>query len=175
MKLAYISATLPLESKNELIQLNRNIQQRLSQDQITFNPVEIQTLHMTLVFMGQRLQRITKDQRYQLNVLINQSSLELQGHHMIFSHFDFFPETKKNLIVAVYQLHLTTSKIITHLSQSINNMKFLDDERQLVAHITLGKILSKDAHYQPLGWNNFLLSLPKPYSIVVDGCHLCGV
>lgn len=173
VKLVYVSLTLPLEYKQALTGFNQRITQDLDQHQIKYNQYDEDSLHMTIAFIGHKLKSVSKDVYLKLNRIIEQYSQHLLNLSFEFSHFDYFPESKRNLIVAVYEPSETALNFITALKTEINNLDLLtEDASKFVCHITLGKIISKDAHI--FNWEHFRTNLPHIEPFRAEGCHLCG-
>ena len=174
-KLVYVSLTIPNEYKDEITQITSNIQNYLSTQNITFNPLNFEDLHMTLAFIGQPQSLKNKDMSSKLRLLVDKHSDEFSINSQFeFDKYDLFPETKKNLIVARFILPKTTLSKVIELKKNVLNLNLLNENNEsFVAHITLGKILSKDKY--DFKWEVLLNNTPNLSTLTPIGCHLCGL
>ena len=174
MKLAYVSITLPESYTKLLGQLTQKLALHLATHGITFEPMAESEIHMTLAFMGHKLTGSSKESLLELYEVIEVFNQNLSACDFEFTQYDYFPETKRNLFVARYQPRKVGLQKIKELKLQLDAMGFLDEKLtdEFAAHITLGKIMSKD-RYQ-FDWEELRSQIRKVGNFQSEGCHLRG-
>jgi 2'-5' RNA ligase len=93
-------------------------------------------LHMTCIFLGKQLKKEHLDVIFQIIKSYNLFGL------MKYSHVDFFPPNKKNLIVLRFITSKDVIKTVQKIKQSISDkLGYTIETNELIPHITLGKLL----------------------------------
>ncbi len=174
MKLAYVSITLSEAYTKLLSQLTSKMTTHLATNGITFEPMAESEVHMTLAFMGHKLVGSSKEALIKLYEVVEAFNQSLSACDFEFTKYDYFPETKRNLFVARYQPSKVGLQKICELKHKLYLMGFLDEKLtdEFAAHITLGKIMSKDK-YQ-FDWEEFRSQIRKVGNFQSEGCHLRG-
>jgi 2'-5' RNA ligase len=174
MKLAYVSITVPEDHIKLLCQLTGKMAEHLVKHGITFEPMAGTEIHMTLAFIGHKLQSQSKDKLMEIYEAIEVFNGKLCDEDFEFTQYDYFPLTKRNLFVARYQPSKSGLQKIKELKLKLHSMGFLDEDLKddFAAHITLGKILSKDRYI--FDWEEFRNQIRKVGNFRSHGCHLRG-
>jgi 2'-5' RNA ligase len=134
----YISLDLDYTFTEEVCNVCLEIQQLIKSHE--FIPMEQHSLHMTLCFLGDSLQTDRKNKMKIVNEQMENFSGLFCDQFLTFDKFSLFPETKKNLVVAIFK-----SNDVSFIQKMTNfKREFVrigaKEEDFFVPHITLGKI-----------------------------------
>lgn len=127
-------------------------------DEIQFDVMNINDLHMTFFFASDKLCHFKKEKLSELYDLIQKScnnnlsnNLPSNSFNLRFKCLSFFPPEKKNLVVAIFehnQFLIEKRNQIFKAIKSLNNPELstlIDNDSEWLPHITLGKLrVSKD-------------------------------
>ena len=171
-KLAYVSLDIPYESKLDVVNQANSLKNIFADSKIVFDPMIEQNVHMTLAFMGEKLKNQQKKLIDNVLLQINSSNSELLDQLFKFEKYALFPESKKNLVVGIFSINSKIMAIIQQLKSNLQVLNVLseDKDKNFVAHITMGKILSKDKHQ--FDWDKTLNDLEPLLDITSNGCVL---
>jgi len=174
-KLAYVSIDIPAVYKQACAEVTQLVKDQLWRDDITFEPVADEVLHMTIAFMGNTLRNQKPEVHDRLSLIVQNYSSQLRGSSLAFASYALFPPSKKNLLVATFAMSGKTLAVIKNLKRDVFGLGLLSEEREtFVAHITLGKILSKTSQHHAIDWTSFMAGLPHLGDFSADGCSLRG-
>ncbi len=175
----YVALNLDHEYKTHLVsiceQIKNLIQNSTNND---FIPMQINSLHMTICFLGSVLEKDRKTKEIFIDDQINKFSEIFDNTVLEFSGYELFPPTKKNLIVATFKCSKNNVKFVEQIIQFKNEFVKIgaNEEKYFTSHITLGKIQNmqiKNAYI----FENMLQTFSNdgtkiPGSIKICGCHL---
>jgi 2'-5' RNA ligase len=148
MKNNWLSFTLPDDVRNNLYNLTQIIENKY---QIKFKPMTKEDLHMTCIFLGKQLKKDHMDIIFQIIKSYNLIGL------MRYSHIDFFPPNKKNLIVLRFITSQDVIKTVQKIKQAITDkLGYTIETNELIPHITLGKLLVNKIELADIIDNNSL-------------------
>lgn len=183
-KINYIALNLKNEFIKNLSNIIDDMKILLNNNGYDFYPMSEDTLHMTLVFLGNILSKNTKAKMNKVEDKIKLFEQQFNNLVLEFDSFELFPTSKRNLIVAKFKLVNTYTNANTNTNIN-NHQQFITDmisykksfveigakeENYFTPHITLGKITN-------LKPNNNISSLFPSFdstisNINIDGCHL---
>lgn len=134
MRNNWLSFTLPQKTRDALHELANSIS-RIAK----FRIMDYNSFHMTAVFLGEQFTRKDYDTLFQL---IDESRLRKDpGLLFEFEGLEFFPPTKRNLVVAKFGISKVFGDVIQVLKQDIRDkMGYRIPEEGFIAHVTLGKL-----------------------------------
>jgi 2'-5' RNA ligase len=152
---SYIGVCFNDAMRHALSELQEVLAQRLAQDGIEFDPMELQELHMTFFFAGEQLHALKADTltewHAQLTSAVMAASLS-GGIIMRLSSISCFPPGKSNLLVACFDvpsaLH-DLQRAVEECSRAVGIAASSSQRRQpdaelgcsaWVPHVTLGKV-----------------------------------
>ena len=148
MKNNWLSFIIPDDIRDNLYNFTQIIDTKY---QLKFKPMTKEDLHMTCIFLGKQLK---KDHINTIDQIIK--SYNLIGM-MKFSHIEFFPPNKKNLIVLRFITSKDVIKTIQKIKQSITEkLGYKIESDELIPHITLGKLLVTKTELSDIVSNNSL-------------------
>ena len=128
----YLDEPAIMDSLNSIITIADKIN-------IRFDPMEPQQLHMTVVFLGNIMKGMLKQDREELIKIIN--NFDLGGDELFtFNGYEFFGN-KKNLLIAKYSAKKSVINKIIEFKKKFYQYGAIDEDF-FVPHITLGKISS---------------------------------
>jgi 2'-5' RNA ligase len=169
----YISLDLDYSFTEEVCNICLEIQQLIKNcTGHEFIPMEQHSLHMTLCFLGDSLQTDRKNKMKIVNEQIDNFSGLFSDQFLTFDRFSLFPETKKNLVVAIFKSNDPSfiQKMTTFKREFVRIGA--KEEDFFVPHITLGKIQNMNlsrAHEL----DNMLRQIPLIGSrLDITGCSL---
>ena len=172
----YIALNLSFEYRSQISQISDQLQTTIKDTvNFDFTPMDTDSVHMTICFLGDILETNRKEKTNVLNNLIEQFSVQFGSSILQFESFELFPPNKKNLVVAVFRCQdkLFNKNIIEYKKKFIKIGA--KEENYFTAHITLGKIQNfnmSDTNNLSLTSNILKSFQNKPNSITVSGCHL---
>lgn len=172
-KLSYVSITISPVYIDKIKEVCKQIKSTLASHGIIFNDMDEHDMHMTIAFIGNKIKNQKKDNITKLKNTISMYDKLVGGDiEICFDSYDLFPKEKQNLVVAKYIIDTKLANILISMRKEIDNINFLSDNKEetFVAHITLGKIISKSKYCYE--WHNLLNELPILSGFKPLGCHL---
>ncbi len=167
----YISLDLPDDFRKELFDIVTHITHNIKTitgANVVFKPMSYDDLHMTIVFLGDKLKHSQK-------LLVKENVLDIPTLELKFDSYELFPPNKKNLIVAKFLNNKMFDKLLIKLRQHLKDLNILTPDNnvneQFIPHITLGKIMSLKEENKT---NTDFHQIKKLDNLHIDGYHLCG-
>jgi 2'-5' RNA ligase len=157
----YLSIMLPDNVKAELV----IIQERIIKADKDFRPVQIDTLHMTIAFFGEKMRKFRKDDLKKFHQQIQQiiqdtdCDIKLSSPNII-----KFPPGKDNLYVMSFDTNHNGQTLVKKIRKELGDM-CVHIEPNWMPHITLGKMRNKD---------NFQKVEHNLETFIPSGIMLCG-
>ena len=131
-------------------------------------------IHMTSVFMGERLMGKQKEDLNELNSIVKNNVQNMKNFNLImsFDRFDYLPfDGPKKHFVAIYKVNPQINTNNLSLKKAIYEKGFCGDCNELLPHITIGKV--KGDNLPSLDIINNANSLKYP-DVEIKGLYLCG-
>jgi 2'-5' RNA ligase len=170
----WISLNLPEDLRKDLydiaIYLQKNIKMLIN-DQVEFDPMKLEDIHLTLVFCGEKLHHIKEEQKEYLNNIIKAFSDKI--HKLKFTSYTLFPPYKENLIVAKFTCNKELNEEVLKLKREFVKFNIIF-EPSFLPHITLGKIKNMKKEYAKQCNLADLVKIKNIHEFSTKGCYLCG-
>jgi 2'-5' RNA ligase len=136
----YIKLNLSDELTQEVFEIGNWIRDN---NDFQFEPMEYDGIHMTIAFLG----NIMKGKKIETDIetLINKFPFEkYQNMNITFAGYDLFPESKKNLIVARFNVSQQFTDDVIKFQKEFCKFGVEQDRYYFAPHITIGKIMHKN-------------------------------
>lgn len=177
---AFLAVSLSDELKSTLWEVASAIE--MSPDEslgvagIGFNPYAEEKLHMTFVFCGEALLKLSKvdliAMHSELHQIVSTSVIDVE---LSFKCFDLFPPDKRNLIIAQFEAPLVLQRLRASVWKVC--LKYgvaLRDDSEWMPHITMGKIKATKAQAgrascRALSAPSFLVGSLRPSGLTLLG------
>jgi 2'-5' RNA ligase len=168
----WISLVIPDEIRGDIYNsvqyIDQHIKDLIGTDKVEFMPMDYNDIHMTLVFCGEHLRKLNKDQQAKIKEIIDKFK---QSYTVKFDKYMLFPPNKENLIIALFTLEKSCLTSIYNMKKELVQYGIpLDAE--FIPHITLGKIKYMKPEYVK---TIKLSDIPKiTDTFTTSGGYLCG-
>ncbi|ATZ80524.1 RNA ligase domain containing protein [Bodo saltans virus] len=139
MKPDYIKLDLPHELISNVCNISTWIKDN---NEFQFVPVEYEQIHMTICFLSNYIKKNKKESI----VYEMMNKFPFDNTEIKFKKYALFPESKENLIVAIFDTSITFHTNVINFQKNVYNKLGITDNEQyhFTAHITLGKIMNKN-------------------------------
>ena len=155
----WLSFTLPDLSREELY---KNVQLV----NIPFKPMSHSDLHMTMMYFGKIIHDRTK---YNIMVNIMKQIETKKTFKFTFKCYSYFPYTKKNHIVAIYDTTPDCYEYVKTVRSTLKKAGIVDPDESFIPHVTMGRIIGKSVYD-----NTHLSHLTPLPDFEVSTSYMCG-
>jgi len=176
----WLSLDLDIETRKNLhdiaeyIKINCNA---LFGENVSFEPMKYDDIHMTAIFIGDKIYANMHNYNRQSICTIINSKL-IQHYELTYEGYKLFPPNKQNLIVVTFTC---SQKLLERINDIViimekNGFVGLKQLNNFTPHITLGKIRATKQQIDRISQNNDLHHIPimETKSFITSSLYLCG-
>ena len=167
MRNKWISLYITKTIRKQIYKICVYIKDELKKNNIIFEPMLENNLHMTLVFLGE------KTDEKKINIEID--NFKKESYKLNFEKVINFPPYKENLLVIIFDENMKLLNKVNDMKKELN----IKDIFSFVPHITLGKIVCHKLGSNKEIIDNIINNVNKMMVDILkdfksNECYLCG-